>query len=270
MAARISGRGLAASAVLLLAQAGPARYRAGQLACAVFAETIQTAVQGQSGTATVGDKLRRTGTVVVRARASGDSLLVEAWYDSLAVLRQTAAGRETAETDGFVGGRYRGVLLPDGRFETQKAPFVPDDLAGQVDLASALDEFFPRLPTTELTVGRDWTDGNGFTIHRDRDSRDRAGPVAHYTWTDTRRAGQTLDAGDSLAVRLDQAIKERGDLAWSDRFGPLSWTRHLVINARIPATGGVKRIVRSTVEQDITVIRRFDLDSACGPASGDY
>ncbi len=261
----VNGRGLAASAVLFSVLAPPpaARYTASQLGCAVYAEAVQTGVQQQSGTATVGDKLRRSGTVVVRGQARGDSLLIEAWYDTLAVVRETSSGRETAETDGFVGGRYRGVLSADGRYQSVKTPYVPDGLAAQVELRSALDEFFPRLPPAGLIVGREWTDGQGFLIKRQDDTRERIGLVEHYTWTDARRAGATLDAGDSLAVRLDQAIKEKGSLAWSGEFGPISWTRHLSINARIPATGGVKRGIHSTVEQDINVIRRFDLDVAC-------
>ena len=58
----MNGRGLAASAVLVTVLAPPpaARYRASQLGCAAYAEAVQTAVQQQSGTATVGDKLNET------------------------------------------------------------------------------------------------------------------------------------------------------------------------------------------------------------------
>ncbi len=268
---RVNGRSLAVSAVLLgvLAPPQPARYRAAQLACAVYAEVIQSSVRGQSGETTVGDRVYRAGVVVVRARSRGDSLVVEAWYDSLSVVRTTEAGKETAETDGFVGGRYRGVLAADGRYQAVTIPFVPDELAAQVELASALDEFLPRLAPDGLQVGREWNDGHGFSIKRQDDTRDRPGLIEHYSWAETRRAGETVDAGDSVAVRLDQVIKERGDVAWSDKFGPLSWTRHLTVNARIPATGGIKHGIHSTVEQEISVIRRFDLESACGqPSTG--
>lgn len=268
---RVNGRSLAVSAVLLgvLVAPPPARYRAAQLVCAVYAEAIQSAVQGQSGDATVGDRVRRDGTVVIQARSGGDSLLVEAWYDSLSVVRTTSVGKETAETDGFVGGRYRGVLGADGQYQAVITPYVPDELAVQVELVSALDEFFPRLAPDGLQVGREWSDGHGFSIKRQDDARDRSGIIEHYTWTETRRAGETVAAGDSAAVRLDQVIKERGEVAWSDRFGPLSWSRHLTVNARIPATGGVRHSIHTTVEQEINVIRRFDLESACGqPSTG--
>ena len=259
-----NGRGLAVSAVLLGVLGGPpARYQATQFACAGFAEALQTTVQNQSGSATVGDRLHRSGTLMVRAAQGGDSLLIEAWYDSLEVVRETTSGRESAETDGFLGGRYRGVLGADGRYQSRKVPFVPDDLATQIDLEAALDEFFPRLPPEGLAVGREWKDGQGFSIRRQDDSRERVGIVAHYSWTDTRRAGETIPAGDTVSVRLDQLIKERGEMAWSDRFGPLSWIRHLTINARIPAIGGVRQGIHSVVVQDVSVIRRFDLESAC-------
>ncbi len=49
--------------------------------------------------------------------------------DTLAVWREGAGGRLTPETDGVIGGRFRGLLTRQGGFAATDAPFVPDDLA---------------------------------------------------------------------------------------------------------------------------------------------
>lgn len=260
-----NGRGVLASAVLLLAAGSPPpRYRALTLACAVFSEVSVAEVRGESGTAQVRDRVRRSGTLVTTAKEEEHGIALVAWYDSLALVRETEAGAERPDTDGFLGGRYRGVLSADGRYRQDKAPFVPDDLAAETSLETALDDFFPRLAPEPLEPGREWKDG-AFTIRRVNDTKDAVGLVEHYTWTDTRRIGTKVDAGDSLSVRLDQLVKEKGELAWSERLGPLQWTRHIAVSAHVPATGGVVRSVRSTVDQEISVIRRFDLKPACQP-----
>jgi len=63
---------------------------------------------------------------VVEARAIGHQVLaevraglaVEAWYDTLAVYREGPEGRYTPETGGILGGRYSGVLDPEGDYRT--------------------------------------------------------------------------------------------------------------------------------------------------------
>lgn len=254
--------GLAAAALLSLGagrQPAPTRYTSGPLACAGFVESVRTRIRGESGTALVEDKAGRDGLLMVKATAVGDSLGIEAWYDSLAVWRATDAGRESPDVEGFLGGRYRGVLSPTGRYRPTAVPFVPDEVADVADLASVIGEFFPRIPTVELAPGREVVDSAGWKIRRLNDRRDGTEIVRRFEWNGTRRVGDSTAVADSLSVVIDQNIREAGELAWSARYGPLGWTRHLIINARIPARGGVKRGITSVIEQDITVNRRFEL-----------
>ena len=235
-------------------------YRPSAFACAVFQESVKTSIRGLSGGAVVADRGGRVGLLVLNGRDSSGVVVLEAWYDSLEVWRETGAGREAPETDGVVGGRFRGVLQPAGAYRPAKVPFIPEDLAEVADLAAVMDDFLPRLPPAPLAPGQQWSDTTGYTIRRLPD----AAKAQHYRWTVTRRRGDQYAATDSLAVTLDQLIKESGELAWSAERGPVSWTRQINISARIPATGGVKRSVRSTIDQAVTVTRRSDLTSHCG------
>lgn len=234
-------------------------YRPSAFACAVFEESVTTSIRGISGSAEVADRGGRFGLLVLNGRDSSGAVLLEAWYDSLEVWRETGAGREAPETDGVVGGRFRGVLQPNGAYLPLKAPFIPGDLAEVADLAAVMDDFLPLLPPAPLVPGQQWSDTAGYTIRRLPD----AAKTQHYRWTATRRRGDKYAATDSLSVTLDQLIKETGDLTWSRERGLLTWTRRINVSARIPATGGVKRPIRSTIDQTVTVTRRDNLTSHC-------
>ena len=235
-------------------------YRPSVLACAVFQEVVTTSIHGVSGSAEVADRGGRFGLVVVNGRDSSGMIVLEAWYDSLDVWRETGAGREAPETDGVVGGRFRGILMPDGTYQPVRAPFIPDDLANVADLAAVMDDFLPRLAPAPLARHQQLSDTTGFSIRRIPD----ADKTQQYRWTATRRRGDQYAATDSLSVTLNQLIQETGELSWSPERGPLRWTRQINVSARIPATGGVKRSIRSTVDQTVTVTRRADLTSHCG------
>ena len=181
-----------------------------------------------------------------------------AWYDSLVIWRETGAGHEAPETDGFVGGRYHGRLSADGRYQSDRSPFVPDDLAAAADLAGALDEFLPRVAPTELAVGRVWRDSTGWEIRRLDDGRQGGERVQRFRWTWTRRLSERHAAGDSLAVRLEQQSQERGELSWSDAAGPVAWQRTVRVNAHVPAREGVTRSITTVVNQEIEVLRLPD------------
>ncbi len=253
-------RCLGLALVGVVSSAAAQTYRPAALACPVFQESVKTSIRGFSGTAEVADRGGRFGLLVVNGRDSSGLLVIEAWYDSLEVWRETSAGREAPDTDGLVGGRFRGVLDSAGGYQPIKSPFIPDQLAEVADLGSVMDDFFPRLPPNPLVPGAQWADTNGFMIRRMPD----VGKTQRYRWTATRRQGDKFAATDSLSVTLDQAIKESGELTWSPERGPLGWTRQINISARIPAIGGVKRMVRSSVDQAVTVTRRSDLTSHCG------
>ena len=240
------------------------RYRARDLGCASFFESVRSRIRGESGTALVEDKAGRDGFLVVKGTETTQGISVEAWYDSLVVWRVTNTGRESPDVEAVLGGRYRGILTPTGQYREVAVPFVPNDIAEVADLASQMAEFFPVIPPMELLPGRDWSDSAGSKIRRLSDRRDGREMVRRYEWDRTKRIGDTTAVTDSLSVMVDQVVREKGELRWSERFGPLGWTRRLAINARIPARGGVKRAVTSVVEQDIIVNRLFDR-AACQP-----
>lgn len=243
-------------------QGGVPAYRVEDLRCAGFQEAVRTRIRGEIGSAAVEDKAGRDGVLVVRATPGRGELALEVWYDSLKVWRVTSTGLEKPDTDGFVGGRYRGILTAVGSWRSVAVPFVPNDVAEVADLQGVMAEFFPLLAPVELKPGREWVDSTGWKVRRRDDQREGGQIVKRYEWTGTRRAGDTTSVGDSAVVSVDQIIRETGELRWSDRLGPLGWSRHVVVNARIPARGGVKRPVTTVVEQDITVTRLLD-PAAC-------
>jgi hypothetical protein len=228
---------------------------------------VRTRIRGESGTATVTDAAGRDGILVVRGRDStGQGIAIEAWYDTLAVWRTTDTGRESPDVDAVVGGRYRGVLRPTGEYLGRTVPFLPDEVADVADLSLVMNEFFPVLPPVDLAIGKSWRDSTGLEIRRVPDRRDGGETMRRFEWTGVRRLAQRTEF-DSLTVMVDQLIREKGALDWSPRLGPVAWTRHLLINASVPARGGVRRPMTSAIEQEISVSRRFDLES-CGGSGG--
>jgi hypothetical protein len=249
------------------APAAPAGYHAALLPCAAFDERIDTRIRSRRGSSTVRDRAGRVGVVVVRLTDSSGVAAVEAWYDSLAVWRDTEAGRESAETEGFLGGRYRGRLGSDGRYQSRARPFVPDDLASLVDLGGAMDDFLPRLPAEELEPGRTWRDTTGLVIRRLHDQGHGGQRVRRYHWSGDARSGRRVTA-DSLTLPVDQRVRETGELLWSSRWGPLSWQRTVVVDARVTAGEDGARALDTTVEQEVRVTRRSD-HAACRPAGSE-
>ena len=64
-----------------------------------------------------------------RAATSTGGVALEAWYDSLELRRRSGDQEVMADTDGLIGGRYRGLLAPDGHYSEHARPFVPDEVA---------------------------------------------------------------------------------------------------------------------------------------------
>jgi hypothetical protein len=260
----IGGLAMLAGLGATILRAPPSQLAAPSYApgCFAFLDSVRTSIKSRSGTATLDDQAGREGLFVVRLHHQGDSLGVEAWYDTLEVWRVTGTGREAPNVDGFLGGRYRGGLTADGRYTETAAPFVPPDLAQVADLGPMMEDFFPRLPPIEVPIGREWRDTTGLAIKRLPDGKDRRGTVRRYSWTRTHRVAERVEASDSVTIAVEQLVKEEGELRWSVAIGPLGWTRHLVISAHVPAREGVKRSVQTVIEQDITATRRSD-DPVC-------
>ena len=243
----------------------PPRYTAGLIECVAFAEQVRTEIRNQSGRAVVNDRTGRDGVLLLRATPAGDSVALEAWYDSLAVWRESHDGREAPDTEGLLAGRYRGVLLPDGRFEARAVPFVPDEVAEVADLSRVMEDFLPRLPPVALPPGHDFRDSTGWRVRRLSDATTAGGAAERYEWTGEfqRAATREVAGSDSLEVRLEESHAEQGLLTWSPRLGPLSWSRHIVVNARVPQRGGVRRAVHTVVDQQIWVTRRLEKPGTC-------
>jgi hypothetical protein len=237
-------RAAAAAAPLLLLQGAPPRYSAAMLSCAAYTESIQSDIQSQTGRAVRRERGGRDGVLIFRAAARDSALETEAWYDTLSVWREGPEGRVAPDASGLFGGRYRGLLGPDGRYAPLASPFVPDEVAEIAELGAALDDFLPRLPDHALRQGE------------------------RYAWT--RHAGADTSAveQDTLRVPVIRQSDEEGWLLWDARRGPVEWQRTLTLSVRIEAQGAVKRALRSVVSQRIHVTRGRDPGDCPGGPPG--
>ncbi|HEU5169637.1 MAG TPA: hypothetical protein VFU46_03815 [Gemmatimonadales bacterium] len=253
--------------------AAQVRYDAAQLDCAAFAyvqrSDILTGLAGRE---------RREGVDVaglwaLRARpAPGDTIRVEAWFDSLAVRRSTPEGTLAPDTDGIIGGRYRGVLTADGGYTELARPFVPDGVGEVIDLSRAAADLLPRLPPAPLAVGAAWGDGHGLEIRRLPDSV-AADTLLRFAVTVTRTADSVTVRGDTAPASARQSTREEERFVWHRREGLVRRDRRLVIETVIPPGGRLRHPVQSRVEQRIVVERPAAFDRPptgdCRPSSRD-
>jgi hypothetical protein len=65
------------------------RYTVPQLDCVTFSEHSRSTLDAETGGRRRRETLTRSGVLRIRARAAGDSVALEAWYDSLALSRQS-------------------------------------------------------------------------------------------------------------------------------------------------------------------------------------
>src|SRR5437867_1078470 len=113
-------------------------YSAAQLNCARFREAAQSTILTQAGGRGREQTSGRIGVWQFRAAPSNDEVALEGWLDSLALWRKSAETTLRPDTDGLLGGRYRGILSGTGAYLSQARPFVPDEV-GEVDgMGSAL------------------------------------------------------------------------------------------------------------------------------------
>jgi hypothetical protein len=230
------------------------RYTAHHLSCAAFLEEVSTTVEAQRGMTPIRERGYRSGVLVFRAREAGAALRFEAWYDSLVVWHETQGeggqGRLTPETDGLIGGRWRGTLTPAGEVSLEVRPFLPPELAAVAHLADVPLDFLPPLPRDVLIAGRSWTGADGLVIERLADS---AG-AERYRWRLRTRERVAGFAGDSSLV-LQQEIEDGGQLVWTDATGVWRWQRVVTVETRLPAGPRLRTPVQGRVEQRIAVRR---------------
>lgn len=245
----------AAVGVLAAVPQTPAlRYGARQLDCTRWAEAsrsrIETVTERASATASSG----RDGRLILRARDTTGGVAVEAWYDSLAVWRRSGGDEVAPDTDGIIGGRYRGLLETHGGYVSRARPFVPDEIAEVAELAGILDDLLPPLPPRLLAPGTAWR-GEGVTIRRLPDTLAAGRTLLRFALEGRSQRSETVPHGDTVPVPVDQSITEAGQFLWDPGVGLVRRTREIVVETSIAAGGRVRLPVRSRVVQEVSLAR---------------
>jgi hypothetical protein len=253
-----------ALAVLLLAggrdltaqrEAIAVRYSAAQLNCARFIESSATKILTQSGGRGGEQTSGRSGVWQFRAKPAVDEVALEGWLDSLGLWRRSKETTIRPDTDGLLGGRYRGTLTGDGTYVSHARPFVPDEVAEVAGMGTALDDFFPPLPRRPLRPGQAWSDSSSLTLRRMADSGMSGVPLYRFELQARREARNAPLPGDTAPLRLRQISQERGTFVWHPTLGLLRRDREIVVETEVPTGRSIRQPVRSKIEQRITVIR---------------
>jgi len=232
----------------------PPAYTAAQLHCARFAETSRSDTETETARGAVKATTERDGVWSFRARDSSGGISLEAWYDSLSLRRRGAESEVSADTDGLIGGRYRGLLRPSGVYTELVQPFVPDEVAEVADLAAAARDLLPPLPPVALGPGESWRDA-GIELTRLPDTVVAGRSLLHYRLDARAEASQAMPHGDTVPVPLRQTTAERGDIYWSPGAGFVRRTRDITVDAIIPSGGRIRQPVRSRVVQRVELTR---------------
>lgn len=223
---------VATSGAFPLAAQGLPRYDAAQLACAVFGvrvtTTVTTDLQGRRQV----EEVRRDGRLVVRGTAGDSGIAIEAWWDSLTLSRRTGDQTLTPDAAGVLGGRYRGLLRPDGRFVRTDSPWIPDEVAEVSDLGVALDDLFPA--------------DSGVTVRRLSDSAH----VQRYRVQSYRSVDSA--ATDDRPFAVYESETSDGVVTWGTD-GLLGWDRRVLAETRVKESP--QRAFRSVADQRIALRR---------------
>lgn len=240
------------------------RYTAPHLDCASFAEHSTARLDGQTGTRVRRETITRDGLWRMRATAAKRGIAIEAWYDSLALVRETAQGTLTPDTDGLLGGRYRGTLSPTGAYIPRARPFIPDPVAEVAELSRAMEDLLPPLPPAALAVGQRWTDSSGLELRRLADSSAGGRTIQRLELESRTESHQADVRGDTLALPASQTTEEEGRVAWDPDRGLLRRERHIVVETSVPAGGPLKQPLRSRLEQTVVLDRSGDFCAVSG------
>ncbi len=242
------------------------RYTAKQLDCARFFEDGHSDIQTESGGRRRHQTSGRGGRWEFRAGQSNQGVLLEGWLDSLTVWRRSEETTISPDTDGLLGGRYRGTLSRTGRYVGQVRPFVPDEVAEVAGMGTALDDFFPPLPLPPIKAGETWADSTGVTIRRLPDSALSGVPLYRFELSIRGETRAAPIPGDTLPLPLRQVSEERGTFVWHPMLGLVRRDRKIVVRTTVPPSRSVRQAVRSKVEQRITLLRDLTGDpTRCRP-----
>jgi len=210
-------------------------YAANQLNCARFLETVASNILTEAAGRTRRQTSDRRGVWQFRAGPPNDDVALEGWLDSLVLSRSSPEATITPDTDGLLGGRYRG----------------------------ALDDFFPPLPSRALKPGEEWTDSLGLTIRRLPDSAMSGVPLLRFGLESRRESRAAPTPTDTLPLKLRQKTEERGEFVWHPLLGLLRRDRRIVVETTVPPSRSVRQAVRSKVEQRITLVRDLTQGAGC-------
>jgi len=245
------------------------RYTAKQLDCARFLESGESTIQTETGGRRRQQTSERRAVWQFRASPSKEGIALEGWMDSLVVSRRSAETTISPDTDGLLGGRYRGSLSATGAYSSQVRPFVPDEVAEVAGMATALDDFFPPLPTRQLLPGGTWSDSQGLTIRRLSDSALSGLSLFRFELSRKDESRVAPRPVDTLALPLRQLSEEQGTFVWHPLLGLVRRDRRIVVQTAVPASRTVRQAVRSRVEQRIRVTRDLSGDpTACRREGG--
>jgi hypothetical protein len=250
------------------AQDSELRYRAEQLNCTRFLETAESKILTQSGGRGREQTSGRIGVWQFRAAPADHKVALEGWLDSLTLWRRSTETTVRPDTDGLIGGRYRGTLSADGAYSSKVHPFIPDEVAEVAGMEGALEDFFPPLPRGNLRPGQTWSDSLGVTIRRLADSGLSGVPLYRFALEARRRASSAETRADTVPLQLRQTSQEHGTYVWHPLLGLLRWERRIVVETAVPPSRAVRQAVRSKIEQRITVERDLNVPPEMGGRCG--
>ena len=104
------------------AQAPEASYHPLQLDCASYRQQVRSVIDLEGGRQRSRETTGRDGILKVRASAQDSLLRLEAWFETLTVWREGSGERLVPETDGVIGGRFKGMLTRLGAFTSKRIP----------------------------------------------------------------------------------------------------------------------------------------------------
>ncbi len=238
-------------------------YTAEQLQCARFLEIGESRILTEAGGRIRNQTSARRGFWQFRATPSNDDVAVEGWLDTLVLTRRSPETTISPDTDGLLGGRYRGTLSRTGNYTSRVRPFVPDEVAEIAEMSGALDDFFPPVPSRVLKAGEEWTDSLGLTIRRLPDSALSGVPLLRFALESRRESRAAPTPADTLPLKLRQKTRERGEFVWHPLLGLIWRDRRIVVETTVPPSRSVRQAVRSKVEQRITVVRDLTQRAGC-------
>ena len=214
-------------------------------ACARFRQSVETSLRLESG-----NRVLRQNSGAKRAagrgcprycgRHAGRELV-----RLLMVWRAEPTGKRVVDTDGVIGGRFLGLLYPEGRYFRIDAPSSPVRSLRLPTSTAVLDDLFPRCRVHH------WMLDNAGRTRRGGSSV--ASPTRRICsaieWLETGPC--TQGSGDSLADTAQQVERETGLMLWDPATGLTRWDRAIEAEASIPASDELPRGAQTRVEQTI-------------------